>query len=215
MKNNQKYQVNVEVKTLTGRTIKDGYVFSNTKGTVKSFNDKTNTYSVTVKYINGSTIDADYKEDELILANLNTESTSKEIEESKAAINALNKRSKLITILGSAIVLAILVAAILLTIFNKDYKSLIISLIAMLTAVLIIGIIMVLMVSNITKKSIPLSRKIENIILSEKEKELEQDKDNGIFADIKKLKGLLDSSAITPKDYEEAKKELLKQIIKK
>ena len=215
MKDKQKYEINTEVKTLTGRTVKDGYVFSNTKGTVKSFNNKTNTYSVTVKYISGSTIDVDYKEEELILADLDTESTSKVVEESKKTIDRLNKHSKAVTIIGSAIVLALLVSAILVTIFDKDYTSMIITLIVMLVTVIAIGVVMLLIVTSNTKKCIPHSRKIENIILSEKEKELEQDKDNNIFADIQKLKALLDSGAITPKDYEEAKKELLKKLVNK
>lgn len=165
----QKYEIGTKIITLEGKNIKEGYAFANSKGIIKSFNNKDNTYKVVIKTVDGADIEVEYKEEELVLENI--PSTSNEVFKTNSEkIVKLNKQNKLMTFIGCGIVLALLIAAIIIMFTVKDSRAMLAIFIVIMVVVLAIGVSLLLLTSKNTKLIYKLSKQMETAAISEKEK---------------------------------------------
>ena len=214
----QKYEIGTEVTCLAAKNIKEGYVFPDTDGEIKSFNNKTNSYMVSIKLINGESTEVEYKENELILKKLDVEESNDTVLTSRAKILKLQTKMRLILALFIGVILLLVAAAILIIFLIKDekYRALVLGL--LLALVIFIGVIGYRVVKPINAEVVLNSRKIEAVALAEYKKNLsdKKSKDKALYDDliiqIQRLKSLLDEKAITEQEYEEAKKKLLKKL---
>lgn len=214
----QKYEIGTEVVCLTAKNIKEGYVFSESNGEIKSFNNKTNTYQVSVRMLNGEYLEVEYKEKELMLKTFDVESSDKTVEEAKANIIKLRKKMIIAGIGFSTAIILLIFAAILAAFLVNNEKLRIIFLIICLIAIIANGVFGVLFIKPINDEIVLNSRKLEAVALSEYEKtsKAQKEKNNSdaddVLIQIQRLKSLLDSRAITESEYEDAKKKLLKKL---
>ena len=214
----QKYDIGTEVICLVSKNIKEGYVFPDTEGEISSFNNKTNSYKVSIKLLNGEFTDVEYKEKELILKKLDVESSNETVEEAKKRIKKLRVKQKVVFGLFTGAILLLVVAALLVAFLIEREKLRNILLIICLALIVIDGLIGFLSLRPIGAEIILNSRKIEAVALAEYKKSTEEKKkqDNVQYDDlliqIQRLKGMLDQNIITESEYEDAKKKLLKKL---
>ena len=214
----QKYDIGTEVICLVSKNIKEGYVFPDTEGEVTSFNNKTNTYKVSIKLINGENTEAEYKEKEIILKNLDVEDSNETVEEAKKRIKKLRVRQKVIFGLFTGAILLLVIAALLVAFLIEKEKLRNILLIVCLALILINGLLAFLSLRPVGNEIILNSRKIEAVALAEYKKSTEDKKKkdkvqyDDLLIQIQRLKGMLDQNIITESEYEDAKKKLLKKL---
>ena len=214
-KKEQKYENGVEVKTLVGKGIKDGYVFENSKGIVKSYSDTTFKYKVEVVTTSGGSVLAEYYESELMLANLSIDESNKRAEELKEIIK---KNKRICTFIGISLMifsLLVIVTMILTTFFVKDQLAMILTISGCMIVLFAGAVVAMIFNIKVNKKAIAASRELETMFFQNSAEVLYQEenkeKDN-VLSQIDKLKELLDKGAISEMEYQEAKAELLKRL---
>ncbi len=214
----QKYDIGTEVISLVAKDIKEGYVFPDTEGEIKSFNNKTNTYSVAIKLINGESAEVEYREKDLILKKLDVVTSNETVVDARKTIKKLQRKCKLIIALFAVVIVLLVVAAIIATFVIKDGKMTAILLPLILAVIILLGVSCFLIIKPINEDIILNSRKIEAVALAEhksaakeKKNEISETYDE-LIIQIQRLKSLLDEKAITESEYNDAKKKLLKKL---
>ncbi|MCF0108301.1 MAG: SHOCT domain-containing protein [Bacilli bacterium] len=210
-----KYSIGTEIKTLKAKNIKDGLIMSDSKGVIESFDDKKNTYKVSVSLINGDKAEADYKEEELILADLSKVSFNEEVLQARELNKDLSKKNLIITSIGCGISILIVIAAVTSSLFIDAYNWQMAILATSLVLVIAIAVIMLVLTNKNTKTMHLLNKRIEKIAIEEQKlSESNRQEEEETFDKINKLKSLYDSGAITEKEYKARKKQLLDEITK-
>lgn len=210
-----KYSDGTEVKTLVGKNIKDGLIFSDSKGVVKSFDNKKNTYKVSVTSINGDSLEGEYKEEELILADLSSVNFNDEVINARELNASLSKKNLIITSIGCVISIILVAIAIVCSIVLDNVTAQIIILAVTLVLIIAMGAVMLVLTGKNTKLMKLSTKRIEKIALEEQAKsESERSSNNELFDKIDKLKTLYDSGRITEEEYKIEKHKILEEITK-
>lgn len=210
-----KYSDGTEVKTLVGKNIKDGLIFSDSKGIVKSFDNKKNTYRVSVTSINGDSLEGEYKEEELILADLSSVNFNDEVINARELNASLSKKNLIITSIGCVISIILVAIAIVCSIVLDNVTAQIIILAVALVLIIAMGAVMLVLTGKNTKLMKLSTKRIEKIALEEQAKsESERSSNNELFDKIDKLKTLYDSGRITEEEYKIEKHKILEEITK-
>lgn len=215
-KTEAKYQNGTDIVTLVGKSIKNGYVFANTKGTIKSYKSKTSSYNVTVNLVNDETKEVEYKETELMLADIYPQVRTQEVQETTTKINDLKKNMTTIVfiLLGGAVVVLLACLLLALNITNLNVRLGI--LIGSLVLLLALCILALYFSTKYEKQILSNKRKIEAISLLEQETNIKNNKVDAKFqevmAKLNKLKELKEAEEITDKEYETARKKIIRSI---
>lgn len=210
-----RYEIGFEVKTLVAKNLKDGLILSNSSGKITGFDNKNNTYKVAVTAVNGDTYEGDFKENEIVLADLTKYDFDEEFEKTKAYNSQLNKRNLIITSIGCGVAVLVVAASIIGSLLVKEMNLQITILAIGLVLAICIGAVMLVLSLRISKQNKLTTKKLEQMVLLENATHAEKAKeDNEIFDKVTKIKNLYDSGVLTEEEYKAEKQKLLKEITK-